>query len=105
MSGKAVKHQIAVNAGVIDSDYAGEIKVVLDNMGDQDYQIQKRDQIAQLMREKIVESDCYQVPKVGKAGEVNKHLEVRKPLKHRSARAAHELLESSTDCNNPIVEP
>jgi len=65
-SGMAVKHQIAVNAGVIDSDYTGEIKVVLANMSDQDYQIQKGDRIAQLIKEKIVESDCYQVPKLGK---------------------------------------
>jgi len=61
----AVKHQIAVNAGVIDSDYTGEIKVVLANMGDQDYPIRKSDRIAQLITEKIVESDCYQVPKLG----------------------------------------
>ena len=36
-NGMAVKHRIAVNAGVIDSDYTGEIKVVLVNMGNQDY--------------------------------------------------------------------
>jgi len=36
-----VKHRIAVNAGVIDSDYTGEIKVVLANMGNQDYQVKK----------------------------------------------------------------
>jgi len=36
-SGMAVKHQIAVNAGVIYSDYTGEIKVLLANMGNQDY--------------------------------------------------------------------
>jgi len=41
--GMPVKHQIAVNAGVIDSDYTGEIKVVLANMSDQDYQVQKGD--------------------------------------------------------------
>jgi len=35
----AVKHQIAVNAGVIDSDYTGEMKVVLANMGNQDFQV------------------------------------------------------------------
>jgi len=39
----AAKHQIAVNARVIDSDYTGEIKVVLANISDQDYQIQKGD--------------------------------------------------------------
>ena len=62
--GMAVKHQIAVNAGVIDSDYTGEIKVALANMSDQDYQIQKGDRIAQLVALKIVESNCYQVPKL-----------------------------------------
>jgi len=60
----AVKHQIAVNAAVIEADYTGEIKVVLANMTDQDYQIQKGDRIAQLITEKIVESDGYQVPKL-----------------------------------------
>jgi len=64
-SGMTVKHQIAVNAGVIDSDYTSEIKVVLANMSDQDYQIQKGDRIAQLITEKIVEINCYQVPRVG----------------------------------------
>jgi len=48
-SGMAVKHQIAVNAGVIDSDYTGEIKVVQANMSDQDHCIQKGDRIAQLI--------------------------------------------------------
>jgi len=57
----AVKHQIAVNAGVIDFDYTGEIKVVLANMGNQDYQVKNGDRIAPLIREKIVESDCYEV--------------------------------------------
>ena len=65
-SGMVVKHQIAVNAGVIDSDYTGEIKVVLVNMSHQDYGIQKGDRIAQLITEKIVESNCYQVTKLGK---------------------------------------
>jgi len=62
----AVKHQIAVNAGVIDTDYTGEIKVVLVNMSDQDHHIRQGNRIAQLITEKIVESDCYQVPKLGK---------------------------------------
>jgi len=35
-------------------------------MSDQDYQIQKGDRIAHLITEKIVESDCYQVPKLEK---------------------------------------
>jgi len=62
----AVQDQIAINAGVIDSDYTGEIKVVLANMSHQVYQIQKGDRIAQLIAEKIVESNSYQTPKLGK---------------------------------------
>jgi len=65
-SGMAVKHQIAVNAGVIDSNYTSEIKVVLANMSNQDYQVPKGDRIAQLIVEKIVESDCYQVSELEK---------------------------------------
>jgi len=60
-SGMAVKHQIAVNAGVIDSDYTGEIKVVLANMGKQDHQVKNGDRIAQLITERIVKSNCYEV--------------------------------------------
>jgi len=57
----AVKHQIVVNARVIDSDYTGGIKVVLVNMGNQDYQVKNGDRIVQLITEKIVERDCYEV--------------------------------------------
>jgi len=35
----AVKYQIAVNAGMIDSDYTGEIKLVLANMSDKEYRV------------------------------------------------------------------
>jgi len=59
-SGMAVKHQIAVNAGVIHSDYTGEIQVVLANMSNEDYQVKNGDRIAQLIAEKIVESDSYE---------------------------------------------
>jgi len=34
-SSLAVKHRLTTNAGVIDSDYRGEVKVVLANLGDQ----------------------------------------------------------------------
>jgi len=41
------------NAGVIDSDYRGEVKVVLANLGDQPYCVEKGDRIAQLNIEKF----------------------------------------------------
>lgn len=37
-SGLAAKHSIDTGAGVIDSDYRGELKVILFNFSDQDFQ-------------------------------------------------------------------
>lgn len=51
-SGLAVKHGIQVGAGVIDPDYTGELKVVLFNHGEKDFEIKKGDRIAQLILEK-----------------------------------------------------
>jgi len=52
-SSLAVKHRLTTNAGVIDSDYRGEVKLVLANIGDQPYRVEKGERIAQLMFEKI----------------------------------------------------
>ena len=51
-SGLAVKHCINVGAGVIDPDYTGEVKVVLFNHGDKDFEVKKGDRIAQLVLER-----------------------------------------------------
>ena len=51
-SGLAVKHCINVGAGVIDPDYTGELKVVLFNHGEADFEIKKGDRIAQLVLER-----------------------------------------------------
>jgi dUTP pyrophosphatase len=48
-SGLAAKHGLDVLAGVIDSDYIGEIKVSLINLGEHDVEIKKGDRIAQLI--------------------------------------------------------
>ncbi len=50
-SGLAIKHGVfCLNApGTIDSDYRGEIKVILSNMGSADFIIQRGDRIAQLV--------------------------------------------------------
>ena len=45
-SGLAAKNMIDVGAGVIDSDYRGEIKVLLFNLSEVDFEIQKNDRIA-----------------------------------------------------------
>ena len=48
-SGLSVKHKLEVGAGVIDSGYTGEIMVHLYNHGNNVYQVNKGDKIAQLV--------------------------------------------------------
>lgn len=52
-SGLAVKNGIYVGAGVVDSGYRGEIKVLLFNHSDKDFTINKGDRIAQIIFEMI----------------------------------------------------
>jgi dUTP pyrophosphatase len=53
-SGLAVKHGLDVLAGVIDSDYRGEILCALINHGDEPFEIEAGMRIAQLIIESIV---------------------------------------------------
>ncbi len=50
-SGLALKHGISVlnSPGTIDADYRGEIKILLINFGDQDFEIKNGDRIAQMV--------------------------------------------------------
>lgn len=52
---------VMVHAGVIDSDYRGEIVVVLQNLGQNAYVVHKQDKIAQLIIEKISTPTIVQV--------------------------------------------
>ena len=47
------KKGILVNAGVIDRDYRGPVKIMLHNLSNNDYVINKNDRIAQLILEQI----------------------------------------------------
>ena len=49
----SVKHSIDIGAGVIDEDYTGEVKVLLINHSDKEYQIRTGDRIAQLILEQM----------------------------------------------------
>jgi len=60
-SSLVVKHRLTTNAGVIDSDYRGEVKVVLANLGDQPYRVEKGDRIAQLIIEQIDNRELQEV--------------------------------------------
>ncbi|MFC2133292.1 dUTP diphosphatase [Bacteroidota bacterium] len=58
-SGLAIKHGIGVlnSPGTIDSDYRGEIKVILFNFGDKDFTINRGDRIAQMIVSKIYKAN------------------------------------------------
>jgi len=52
-SGLAVRHGIDTLAGVVDSDYRGEVRVVLVNHGDQPFHIAAGDRVAQLLVQRV----------------------------------------------------
>jgi dUTP pyrophosphatase len=52
-SGLAIKHGIDTLAGVIDSDYRGEVRVVLVNHGGTAFEIKPGDRIAQLLVQRV----------------------------------------------------
>jgi dUTP pyrophosphatase len=53
-SGLAYKHFIDVGAGVIDSDYRGDVSVLLFNFSETSFEVKKGDRIGQLIIEKIL---------------------------------------------------
>lgn len=60
-SGLAWKHFIDVGAGVIDEDYRGPVNVILFNFGEQDFEVKRGDRVAQLICEKIEQTDIEEV--------------------------------------------
>ncbi len=57
-SGLALKHGITVpnTPGTIDSDYRGELKVILINLGDEPFTVQRGDRVAQLVLAPVVQA-------------------------------------------------
>ena len=60
-SGLAANHSITVlnTPGTIDSDYRGEIKVILYNAGENAFKINKGDRIAQMVLAKVEKMELY----------------------------------------------
>jgi len=52
-SGLAVRHGIDTLAGVIDSDYRGEVRVVLVNHGGEAFRVAPGDRVAQLLVQRV----------------------------------------------------
>jgi dUTP pyrophosphatase len=65
-SGLAIEHGITVvNApGTIDSDYRGEVKVGLINLGREPYTIRRGDRIAQMVIQQVARAAIRQVPEL-----------------------------------------
>jgi len=64
-SGLAAKNGIKTMAGVGDSIYRGEYKIVLLNTSKQDYQVKKGDKICQILIQPIEQADIEEVSELG----------------------------------------
>lgn len=65
-SGLALKNGITClnTPGTIDSDYRGEVKVILANLGEDDFQITKGDRIAQLVIAPVTRAAMVEVDEI-----------------------------------------
>jgi dUTP pyrophosphatase len=67
-SGLAVKHGIDTLAGVVDSDYRGEVRVVLINHGPEPFVIRAGDRVAQLLVQKVERVAFVQAETISQTG-------------------------------------
>jgi dUTP pyrophosphatase len=63
-SGLAVRHGIDTLAGVIDSDYRGEVRVVLVNHGPEPFRVAPGDRVAQLLLQRVEPAAFVAVPEL-----------------------------------------
>ncbi len=56
-SGLALRHGVDTLAGVVDSDYRGEVKVMLINHGSEPFSIAQGDRVAQLLVQRVERVD------------------------------------------------
>ena len=69
-SGLALKHGVTVpnTPGTIDSDYRGELKIILINHGDEPFAIERGDRIAQLVLAPVVQARWDEVAELDETG-------------------------------------
>jgi len=69
-SGLALKYGITLlnSPGTIDSDYRGEIKVLLINLGQEPFRVRKGDRIAQMVISRYVECDLRDAARLSATG-------------------------------------
>ncbi len=93
-SGLAMRHGITVlnSPGTIDSDYRGEVKVLLINLGNDPWEIQRGERIAQLVVQKVeraalVEVTVVKRTKRGAGGFGSTGMATKPPARRKSANA------------------
>ena len=66
-SGLAAKHGITClnTPGTIDSDYRGEVKVILVNLGQEPFEVKRGERIAQLVPAPVLRADFVEVEALG----------------------------------------
>ena len=69
-SGLAIKHGITClnTPGTIDSDYRGEVKVILINLSHEPFEVRRGERIAQLVPAPVLRADFVEVGKLGETG-------------------------------------
>ena len=73
-SGLASSHFVEVKAGFIDPDFRGHIQVILHNVGHKSFHVNKYDQIAQIIIEKIASPPLKVADKVDTTSQFTKGL-------------------------------
>ncbi|RUA08006.1 MAG: dUTP diphosphatase [Fusobacteria bacterium] len=68
-SGLAIKHGITLvnSPGTIDSDYRGEIGIILINLSNEEYTINPKERIGQLVLQKVYKMEFVEVEKLGES--------------------------------------
>lgn len=68
-SGLALNNGIGIlnSPGTIDSDYRGEVKIILINLGNKEFKISRGDRIAQLILSKVYNADIFEVDELNES--------------------------------------
>ncbi len=69
-SGLALKHGVTVlnSPGTVDSDYRGEIRVILINFGGEDFAVERGDRVAQLVFAPVAKAELETVKELAASG-------------------------------------
>ena len=69
-SGLALKHGVTClnTPGTIDSDYRGEVKVILANLGSEPFQVRRGERIAQLVPAPVLKASFREVEELSETG-------------------------------------